>query len=154
MKLLRYPFNSQFAGAALLALCAVLPARADYQSTVLSQGPVGYWRLGETVVPSPLVTNAVNLGTLGAPDNAIYSGNQGFFRGYPGALASSDTAALFNGSNQKVQTAYDAAVNPAANWSAEAWLAPTVVGAAIPGGLTCALSCGHFGSPRSGWLIY
>ena len=120
MKLQHPHLVSRFLGTTLLALCAALPVRADYQGTVLSQGPVGYWRLSETTAPAPIITNAANLGTLGSADNGIYGGSQGFFRGYPGALASSDTAALFDGSNHKVQTPYDAALNPAANWSAEA----------------------------------
>ena len=48
-------------GAALLVLAASLPVRADYQSTVLSQGPIGYWRLNETTATTAntLATNRV-----------------------------------------------------------------------------------------------
>src|SRR5215472_7317971 len=53
-------------GATLLALLT-LAVRADYQSTVLSFNPVGYWRLSETVQPPPanIASNWGTLGTLG-----------------------------------------------------------------------------------------
>ena len=59
------PTPARMAGTALLAAAAVLPVRADYQSTVLSQGPVGYWRLNESTQPPPPITTAVNTGSLG-----------------------------------------------------------------------------------------
>jgi len=152
MKILDHRFaRACLATPVILAATLAASARADYQSTVLAQGPVGYWRLNETTPPHAPITTAANLGTLGASGNATYNGDQSFFRGFPGALASSDTAAQFNGTSQSVQTPYLAALNPT-NFTVEAWLAPA---SDTPnGGLTCALSCGHFASPRSGWLIY
>src|SRR5271169_5577713 len=97
---------SRLAGAVLLAAAAALPARADYQSTVLSQNPVGYWRLNETTQPSPPITSAANLSSLGTGENGTYEGTQGFFRGFPGALANSDTAVHFDGSSQDVNVPY------------------------------------------------
>ncbi len=141
------------AGSALLAVILTLSARADYQSTVISQGPVGYWRLNETTPPHAPITSAANLGTLGAPENGVYQGDQSFLRGFSGALANGDTAAQLNiaASDQAIQAPYDPAL-AATNFTVEAWLAPATT--SPDGGLTCALSCGHFGSPRSGWLIY
>ncbi|MCI0624958.1 MAG: hypothetical protein L0387_25510, partial [Acidobacteria bacterium] len=51
-------------GIVMLAFCAGLAVRADYPDTVLSQGPVGYWRLNETVQP-PAPRPAANTGSLG-----------------------------------------------------------------------------------------
>ncbi len=52
MKFKNQPACNCLAGAALLALAATLPAQADnYQSALVSQNPVGYWRLDETVLP-------------------------------------------------------------------------------------------------------
>ena len=135
------------AGAALLALSAALPAHADYQSTVLSQGPVGYWRLNETTPPQVAVTTAANSGSLGATGNGTYEGSQGFFRGATGALANGTTAAHFDGSSQDVLIPYNAALNPA-TFSVEAWVNADASSA------NCVLASGHFASPRSGWLIY
>ncbi|MEI6783068.1 MAG: hypothetical protein WCQ21_19340, partial [Verrucomicrobiota bacterium] len=59
-------------GAMMLALLAALPARADYQSTVLAQSPAGYWRLSETTTP---VVNSTtpNLGSLAACEGTYIS---------------------------------------------------------------------------------
>jgi len=153
MKILNLSLTSaRFAGLALLATGLAGPARADYSSTVVSQGPVGYWRLNETTPPHAPITSAANLGTLGTAENATYNGDQSFIRGYPGAIAG-DTAAQLNvaASDQNIQAPFDPALSPT-NFTVEGWLAPATD---VPdGGLTCALSCGHFGSPRSGWLLY
>ena len=134
--------------AVMLALFAVLPARgADYPNAVLSQNPPVYFRLSETTVPAPPVTTAANLGSLAATGNGTYEGSQGFFRGFPGALADSDTAAQFDGSSQDVLVPYNAALNTS-TFTIEGWLNAKSVAA------NCALSCGNFASPRSGWLIY
>src|ERR1041385_7268793 len=62
-----------FAGASLLALSGALPARADYQSTVLSQNPVAYWRLNETTPPPVPPILAANAGSVGAGGNGTYN---------------------------------------------------------------------------------
>ncbi|MGA2865568.1 MAG: LamG-like jellyroll fold domain-containing protein [Verrucomicrobiota bacterium] len=68
MKLTNRNTSCHLAGAALLALAATLPARADnYQAAVLAQHPVGYWRLNEASDPV-----ATNLGSLGAAANGAY----------------------------------------------------------------------------------
>jgi hypothetical protein len=84
MKLTTRAFGFQFLGTALLAIGTVLPAWADYESTVLSQGPVGYWRLNETTQPQP-VAPAANLGSLGASASGAY--NSYPERGVPGPFA-------------------------------------------------------------------
>jgi hypothetical protein len=153
MKILNLSLTqARFAGLALLATGLAGPARADYSSTVISQGPVGYWRLNETAPPHAPITSAANLGTLGAVENATYNGDQSFLRGYPGAIAG-DTSAQLNvqASGQNIQAPFDPAF-AATNFTIEAWLAPATN--APDGNLTCALACGHFASPRSGWLIY
>jgi hypothetical protein len=75
----------------------------------------------------------------------------------PGALAgSSDTAistTLADG--QKMRVPFNAALNPANAFTAEAWLKPgLVMDPAVSSGLNCALSSGNFADPRSGWLLY
>jgi hypothetical protein len=130
-----------------MAGIASFSARADYQSTVLSQNPVGYWRLNETTAPPP--PYAVNSGTLGAADNGVLTGFP--TKQVTGAIGGTDKAVAFNGTSQWIQAPYDANINKT-NFTVEAWLRPDLV--AVPGGLTCAMSAMHSASPRSGWLIY
>lgn len=89
--------NNRRIFAILLAVgCAgtVLPARADYQGQVLSHGPIGYWRLNETVQP-PGGDVATNSGSIGAPASGYYLG--GATKGVEGALnGRPDTAAWFD----------------------------------------------------------
>src|SRR5258706_14971838 len=113
--------RSLLLGAALVALVAAPLARADYQSTVISQSPVGYWRLSETTASPPPITTAVNSGSSAA-GNGTYQGSQGYFRGFAGALASSDTAIHMDGAGQNVLVPYNADLNPAANFTVEVWL--------------------------------
>ena len=95
-------------GAMALALFAALPARAGLSISRAAQDPAGYWRLNETTPPRPPVTTAVNLGSLGATGNGTYNGCQGFFRGFPGALAKSDTAVHFDGTQPEHYDPYNA----------------------------------------------
>lgn len=149
MKLANPKLSSCAVGAALLALCAAFPALADYQSTIASQTPVGYWRLGETTAPQPPAL-ATNLGTLGAPGNGSYTAYP--TKGVPGALGGVDKGVAFNGLSQWAQTPFNASLNPTNSWSVETWLRPDL--AKPNGNLTCALASMHSSSPRSGWLIY
>src|SRR5215469_5581594 len=69
---------------AALVLLRAVSAHADYQTTVLNQGPVGYWRLNETTPPLPYTIMATNIGSVGAAGNGTYVDAQ---RGQtPGAL--------------------------------------------------------------------
>src|SRR6266508_3734006 len=70
----------------ILAWCGAMAARADFPATVLSQGPVGYWRLNETAQP-PAPRPAEDIGSLGAAGNGRYL--FGPKRGEPGALTGS-----------------------------------------------------------------
>ncbi len=135
----------------LLALTAAPVTHAvDYPTTVVGQNPAAYWRFNTTAPTQPSVTTAPNLGSLGAADNGTYAGNQGFFRSAPGAIAG-DSGVFLDGGTQAIQTgSFDSALNPAGNFTVETWAAPDVV----PGTTTCVVSCGDFGSPRAGWLIY
>ena len=76
-------------------------AAADYSGTVLSQGPVGYWPLNETVQP-PASKPAANAGSLGTTGNGqyLFGPRSGLLftptLGEPGALTgTANTSALF-----------------------------------------------------------
>jgi hypothetical protein len=145
MKTHRYSLAAAFA-----AILMVPAARADYPSTVLSLNPVAYYRLNETT-PVPSDT-AANLGTAGVNGTAFYVNDPA--HQMPGALlGSSDTAAAFNGSSQRVATSFDPSLNPTGPFTAEAWVNPSVSDA----NTYCPLSyftelSGAVG--RTGWLFY
>jgi hypothetical protein len=131
--------------ALLLGASATLPAHAaDYPSTVLSQGPVGYWRLNETTAPPP-TGGATNIGTLGNSATAIYSNTP--TRGLTGPFAGSVSVGL-DGISQSINTPWQAAYNPTGPFTIEIWANPTQV----PKFAYLAAS-GHLGTPRSGWYL-
>ncbi len=114
---------------------------------------------------SSLVENATGAGVIGRADTiAVNAGSVGSAANFSpvtsavfevaGALAgSSDTAiSTLAADGQKMFVPYNAALNPETAFTAEAWVKPLVENA--PGALTCVLSSGQFGDPRSGWLVY
>jgi hypothetical protein len=132
--------------AALLAFCSILPAWADYQSTVLSQGPSGYWRLNETTPVANLSTVATNLGSLGTGGNGTYNGDLAG-RGTTGAVAG-NTAAHFDASAEFVATTLGAQTG---DFSAECWFSPDQNSA----NLQCIFGNGDTAAGnRLGWLVY
>jgi hypothetical protein len=154
---MKLPLNKSFllsASTILLALTAVLPARADYSNTVMSLGPVGYWRLNDTT-PLPQ-DSAINLGSLGTVGDGLYSGGATHGVGVPGALAgSSDTAADFTAAAAKMQFPWNAAINPPGAFTVECWANST---AAASGNHTVVLSMvqgqnAANGNDRSGWCL-
>jgi hypothetical protein len=126
---------------------AVLPARADYKSAVLADGPAGYWRFSEAPVITPAPLMSTNLGTVGTANNGAYVGT--FNRGVVGVLAGS-TGTYFTG-GAWVQVPNAAALNPNPPFSVEFWIKPNPA----VGALTCPLSSTDFApTPRLGWLFY
>jgi hypothetical protein len=93
------------------------PTGSGYQQAVLADGPVAYWRLGET--SGTLADDAVG------SNDGTYTG--GFTLGQPGALAGdSNTAITLNGSSGYVNVGNKAALRPA-NVTFEAWVKPSTV---------------------------
>jgi len=89
----------------------------SYDQLVLADAPVGYWRLNEAPLPAPAV--AANLGSLGASANGTFL--NGASGGAPGALlGDSNTAARFEGDDDKVEVPFNAALN-GAQFSFECW---------------------------------
>ncbi|MGH7969417.1 MAG: LamG domain-containing protein, partial [Limisphaerales bacterium] len=132
------------------------PARADYRSTVLSQGPVGFWALDETTQPPVLPIAAANAGSLGTAANGTIS--DGTVRGEPGIVGKS-----YRFSNPGWVVTYfgshvDVPVNPALNpdgpFTVEFWAKPS----SMPPDLfspVCSLDASlNGGSSRSGYILY
>ena len=139
-----------YVAGTLLAFSASLSARADYQSTVLSQAPVGYWRLNETIAPQL----ATNLGTVGP------AGNGEFINSFPGALPGAIAADTTDGSlrlpgvidGNRVRIPFQPEWNQTGPFSVEFWAKPSQTAA-----LACpAASVEFIATPlqRNGWLIY
>lgn len=148
--------NLRFATLGAIVLAAtVLPARADYKSTVLADSPAAYWRFSEAGVAPLIDTIATNRGNLGAADNGTYVGNMAQMKGQAGPFAGSIGTA-FDGTGQNVGVAFDPNMNPTAGpFSVEAWVNPALaVPPSTQSSLAAVLSCGELGATRSGWLIY
>ena len=133
--------------AVIAAAIAALPARADYPSTVLSQGPLGYWRLNETTQPQ-YHTNAANSGSLGASASGTYVSSP--VRSTAGPFAGSD-AVGFDGSSQYVTTPWVAGLNTP-QFTVELWVNPAYVPFTNAAVAYVAASA-HLASPRSGWYL-
>jgi hypothetical protein len=141
-----------------------LTVRADYPTTVLSQRPVGYWRLNESAQPPP-PSPAANFGTVGSDVDGQYL--NGPLLGQPGALTNSPaTSVQFFNPNQdptyggsKVEVPYDDRLNPQPPFSVEFWAKPSMVVtdafclvASLNADPAIALSTNS--NPRAGWLFY
>ena len=130
----------------LLALATVLPARADYPSTVLSYNPAAYWRLNETA-PVPIADQAANSGSVGAVANAFYKGAT-YTHPTAGALAGDVNGAVTLSGSGYVAAPYIPSFNSKV-FTVEAWLNPDAVS-----GTVCALSSVNFTTYRQGWILY
>ena len=144
------PFRTCLAilAAGLLALVTVLPAEADYSSTVLGYGPAAYWRLNETA-PVPAADQAVNSGSAGSVADGFYKGTAGSTYTHPeaGALAG-DANGAANLSGGSVGVPYIPSFNTKV-FTLEAWLKPDAVS-----GTVCPLSSVNFTTYRQGWILY
>ena len=153
----------------LLASVVLNPdARADYRSTVLSQGPAGYWSLDETNLPPPQPILATNLGSLGeSVDGGLYNG---VVRGGPGLLAGTGLPSdRFTNSDWLVKTIggyvnvpYTNAFNPNGPFTIEFWAnpasAPPTSPTDVPGDSVfspvCSLDTSKGMNSRMGYVFY
>jgi hypothetical protein len=122
------------AAVGLLALAAVLPARADYSGTLMSLNPVGYWRLNEPVVPAPnyALGTATNYGSLGAVANGTYYHSSTLQE--PGVIAG-DPCVKLDGQSQYIEVPYSPELNTNGPFSVEFWANQTVVAAGAKSGV-------------------
>ena len=133
-------FRVQSPLPASLALLIVIvqPAGADYQSTVLSDGPRAYYRLNDNTGRSLIHTN---LGSLGAAGNAVNdlmtfksgpgtigtnTAGTGVVHPFPGAIAGDGDRSEFFDFTTRTEIPWNAAFNTPANqpFTVEAWLYP------------------------------
>ena len=121
-------------GTILIALAAMLPARADYSNTVASLNPVGYWRLNEPVSPTLdyALGTAVNHGSLGASANGTYYHSS--ILQQPGVL-SVDPSVQLDGASQYIDVPYSPVLNTNGPFSVEFWANQTAVAAGAKSGV-------------------
>ena len=95
---------------------------ADYASTVLADGPIGYWRLNEPAKSEASVAIA-NSGSLGtAADGSVRGSLNSVVGGVPAPLVGdANTALRFDGLDGKVEIPYQAELNPTGAWSVSFW---------------------------------
>src|SRR5208337_4708768 len=151
---------ARIAGAVLLASVAVWPARASYESLLLSHSPIALWEFTETN-PSPPLNIVSNVSSLGSIGNGYLIGF--VTKGVPGIigncvnfanpLVSSDVGAC----EAKIEVPWNAALNPHPPFSIEFWAEPTALSYDGVAGY-CPLSNfdpnGYNAGNRSGWLFY
>jgi hypothetical protein len=149
------------AGAAFLALAATLPAGADnYQSAVVSQSPVGYWRLDDTVQPPVLPIYAADLGKLGAAGEGTNVLDA--IRGQPGALfESSATSYRFSNPGwvvtylgSHVDVAGNTSLNPNGPFSVELWAKPSSQAPDLFSPVCSLDASENSNNSREGYIIY
>jgi len=145
--------------SALSGLCLLIAptARADYQSAVLAQSPVGYWRLNDTVA-APTLALATNIGTLGAVGQGTFEND--ILAGLAGALPAqtgSNTAIRGEGylNGNRVRVPNHPVWNTNGSFSVEFWCQPGQTNF-----LACPAASVEFADPstnqvvRRGWLFY
>ncbi|HVV71064.1 MAG TPA: LamG domain-containing protein, partial [Verrucomicrobiae bacterium] len=156
MKVLNHRLARAHAAGLALAIAGLAgPAYADYQSTVLSQGPVGFWNLDETTQPPVLPIAAANAGSLGAAGNGTIT--DGVVRGEPGEVGKSyrfnnaGWVVTYTGGHVDVT---NAALNPDGPFTVEFWAKPS----SMPPDLfspICSLDASqNSGASRAGYLFY
>ena len=138
-------FLLQAAAAGMLALAAILPAQADYSTTVMSLNPVGYWRLNESAGSS----TAINMGSALATGNAAYIASPTLQQ--PGAMGT-DPAVLFDGASQYASVPYNATFNPPGSFTVGFWAKKTAADNNNTKGAI--FSRDPFYSGQNGWLFF
>jgi len=142
--------------ACLTVLTAVLPARADYPSTVNALGPLGYWRFNETTASPPL-NQVVNVAPSGAKLNGIAILD--IEKGQPGIVGTSirshNTGAVVGYCGSKIDIGYSPALNKKGPFSVEFWYKPNALGTDGTGFcIVSSLNNDFVASSRRGYLFY
>lgn len=143
-----------------LTLGTLLPVHADYQSEILSEDPLVYYRFSDSVTTvDPPPSPAINSGGLAAAGNGTYQLT--FNRGVPGAVAGNTAVAFVNNATPTVvdhtgsiTIPNNAALNPshtATNpFTVECWVLPS----RNTSTLLSPVNSMSFTTGRAGFLIY
>src|SRR2546430_185253 len=133
-------------------LLAVSVKCADYQATVLSDGPRAYYRFNDATGRSAINRNG---GSLGAAGNATNDLSTGVVHPFPGALAGDGNRSEFFDSSARTIIPYSPALNPTNThpFTVEAWFYPA--SDQINGG-QCPINnrYAYSGVNRQGWVFF
>jgi hypothetical protein len=114
------------ATAGMLA-CALVQARADYQSTVIADGPLAYYRFNDSTNHNLINVNSGSLGAAGNASNDLALVTGGTVHPFPGAIVGdTDRAEFFDFSPTRTEIPFNAAFNPPNTqpFTLEAWIFP------------------------------
>lgn len=147
--------------AFLVTSAALLPAAyADYQSEILSENPLAYYRFSDGVSSvDPPASPAINSGSLGAAANGTYQ--LSFTRGVPGAIAGNTAVAFVDNTTPtsidhtgSIVIPNNAALNPSHTgtnpFTVECWVLPS----RNTSTLLSPVNSMSFTTGRAGYLIY
>jgi hypothetical protein len=95
---------------------------AGYETAILADAPLGYWRLNEPPKPQESTSVIANTGSLGAPGNgSVFGPLNSVVGGGAGAIVGdADTSMGYNANQGKIDVANNAALNPA-SFTVECW---------------------------------
>src|SRR5436190_8509213 len=126
-----FRIQSPLLASLTLLLFVVRPAWADYQATVLSDGPKAYYRLNDDTSRSLVHTN---IGSLGAAGNAINdlmvfktgTNATGVVHPFPGALVGDGNRSEFFDYTTRAEIPWNAGFNTPNTqpFTVEAWFYP------------------------------
>jgi autotransporter-associated beta strand protein len=142
--------------AALATPLLFSAARADYQSEILSENPLAYYRFSDGV---PAITPAINAGSLGAAGNGTYQLLN--TRGVAGAVAGNTAVAFVDNASPtaidhtgSITIPNNAALNPSHTgtnaFTVECWVLPS----RDTSTLLSPVNSMSFTTGRAGFLIY
>jgi len=100
-------------------------AQADYQATVLSDGPKAYYRLNDDTSRTLINKNSGSLGAAGDATNDLSSA--GDLHPFPGAIVGDPNRAVFFDFSTRTEIPFSEALNPPNTqpFTIEAWLYPS-----------------------------
>ncbi len=142
--------QSHLLASLALLLFIVRPAWADYQATVLSDGPKAYYRLNDDTSRSNINENSGSLGVAGDLTNTFN------VKAFPGGLAGSgNRAQFFDTGTSYGMIPFNAALNPdnTQPFTVEAWFYPAsdqINGGQCP--INNRVSAGF--PDRTGWVFF
>ncbi len=127
-------------------------ARADYQSTVVGDGPKAYYRLNDDTTRNLINKNSGTLGAAGNATNDLV--DFGNLHAFPGAIVGDGNRSVFFDSNTRTEIPFNGALNPPNTqpFTIEAWLYPA---SDVSGnGQSPLANRWTLVAPRQGWVFF
>jgi hypothetical protein len=137
-----------------LPLLLAQPVRADYQSTVLADGPQAYYRFNDNTARNLINYNIGSLGAAGNASNDLASITKGVIHPMPGAIVGDPDGAEFFDFTTRAEVPFNAAFNTPNTqpFTVESWIYPVSDQASTGMGVWC--NRYTQGTTRQGWVMY